>query len=56
MKYTFTRQFSGYVRGTDTVEVEADSEAEAIEAVEYMVEDDREIVRDDTDTEEWELD
>lgn len=56
MKFTFTRQFSGYSRGTDTVTVEADSEEEAIEAVEYMDEDDREVVRDDTKVDEWELD
>ena len=32
------------------------TEEEAIEAVEYMDEDDREVVRDDTKVDEWELD
>ena len=56
MQYTFTRQFSGYTRGIDTVTVEAASEEEAIEAVEYIEEYSRDVERDDIEKEEWELD
>lgn len=53
--FTFTREFSGYVRGTDTITVTAANLEEAENIVQYRVEDERDIVRDDTSTDDWEL-
>ena len=57
MKYTFERNWSGYSRGIDTIEVEADSLEEAKDKVDYAYagEYERNIVRDDTDKDDWEL-
>lgn len=50
MKYTVTLDFNGYIRGTCTHEVEADSEEEAIRlAPHYVNAETIEIVRDDTE-------
>ena len=50
MKYTVTVQFQGYIRGSYTHEVEANSEEEAIKNVpKYINETTLNVVRDDTE-------
>ncbi len=54
--FKFQRDWSGYSRGQDTVEVEACSLEEAQEKLDGIYWDfDRDVVRDDINTENWEL-
>jgi hypothetical protein len=52
-EFTFKRDWSGYSRGYDIETVEADSLEEALDKVGNLYE--REVVRDDTDSDEWVL-
>ena len=53
-KYTFTREFSGYCRGYETVTVEAENKEKALELAEDSYPDEEEIIRDDREREDWE--
>ena len=55
-KFKLIREFSGYARGVDTVEVEAETLEQALEMVNESMEPldfKREIRRDDIETEDW---
>lgn len=54
MKFVLTREVTGYSRGYQCVEVEADTLEDAMELAEYQAQDiDVDIVRDDRDYGEW---
>ena len=53
--FKFTREWSGYSRGTDYIEVEAETAQEALDEIECSwASGEREVVRDDTEAEAWE--
>ena len=52
-KFKLSREWSGYSRGTDYIIVEADTLEGAIEKAEDLESYKRDVVRDDTNTEEW---
>ena len=55
-KFTFVRSWSGYVRGSDTVTVEADTMDEAQDKLPPKYSDEgRSLERDDRHFEQWEL-
>ncbi|QYW06091.1 RNA polymerase inhibitor [Shewanella phage vB_SspS_KASIA] len=53
-KFKLQRSWSGYCRGYDTVEVEADTLEDAIESAWGHPDIQEEVVRDDRDHDEWE--
>ncbi len=55
-KFKFEREFSGYVRGTEFVVIDAANLDDAKEKVTFSYADSRDIVRDDTSSSsEWSL-